>query len=146
MFCFHLLGLCCRLLLLRLFRGDKVIRAEMWPPFFSFQHRWHNILLSTLRNIPCQNNEWLTLWPLDPTWILHSASTSCSLVWASSSSISLSWFFRASFSSSVSSAPPADAVVTAARTRPSLLKRLLHFSQPSTFAYIWGGGRNKQKR
>lgn len=69
------------------------------------------------------------------TWILHSASTSCSLVWASSSSISLSWFFKLSFSSSVSSVPPAGAVVTATRTRPSLLKRLLHFSQPSTLDF-----------
>lgn len=78
------------------------------------------------------------------TWILHSASTSCSLVWASSSSISLSWFFKASFSSSVSSDSPSGTVVPAGRTRPSLLNRLLHFSQLSTLD--WRSKENKNKK
>lgn len=68
------------------------------------------------------------------SWILHSASTNCSLVWASSSSISRSWFLSVSFSSSVSSSetPLAELVPF---TLPSLLKKSRQRSQSSTFCW-----------
>lgn len=70
------------------------------------------------------------------TCILHSASTSWSLVCASSSSISLSWFLSVSFSSSVSSSKT-SLVELMPFTRPSLLKNSRHRSQSSTFCWNW---------
>lgn len=85
-----------------------------------------------IRNLDCYGGcapSWTAV-----TWILHSASTNCSLVWASSSSISRSWFLSVSFSSSVSSSeiPLAELVPF---TLPSLLKKSRQRSQSSTFCW-----------
>lgn len=63
-----------------------------------------------------------------PTWILHLASTSCSLVCANSSSISLSCFLRESFSSS-DSIPWSSLLMAATFKAPSLLKMSLQCLQ-----------------
>lgn len=78
------------------------------------------------------------------TCILHSASTNCSLVCASSSSISLSWFLSVSFSSSVSSSKTSLAELMPF-TRPSLLKNSRQRSQSSTFCWNWTSHVKRQR-
>lgn len=70
------------------------------------------------------------------TWMRHLASTSCSLVWASSSSKCLSCSFSPSFSSSSGSVDVLSLLGDNACRDPRVLNRSLQWSQPITLLCV----------